>query len=83
MPLKPLLFLLILATVGLRRVTLMLMLAIVLSALEVERSGPPRRPSPVVVVLEDPPGPRRRSRPYRAHHRRSAIAGRSYPAANH
>jgi hypothetical protein len=61
--------------VGLRRMTLMLMLAVVLSALEVERRGPLRRPSPVVVVLTDPPGPRPRARAYRAHARRSVRGG--------
>lgn len=71
MPLKTLILIFLVARMGLRRVTLMLMLALVLSALEVERRGLPQRPAPVVVVMTDPPGPRLRARPYRAHHRRS------------
>ena len=55
---------------SMRRSLLTLMLAIVLSALEVDRGGPVTRPSPIVIVPTDPPGPHLRSRPYRAHHRR-------------
>jgi hypothetical protein len=73
MSLRAVLILLTFIVAGVRRATLMLMLAVVLSALDVERSGPPRRPSPVVVVLTDPPGAQRRSKPYRAHHRRAAV----------
>jgi hypothetical protein len=54
---------------------LTLLLAAVLSSLEIERRGPVRQPAPIVVMLTDPPGPRRRSRPYRAHHRRTSVAG--------
>jgi hypothetical protein len=71
MPLRAIILVLLVLRVGARRVTLMLMLALVLSALEVERRGPIERPSPIVVVLTDPPGPKLRARPYRAHHRNS------------
>jgi hypothetical protein len=75
MPLHALLLFFVALRLGVRRALLMMMLAVVLSALEVERGGPIRRPSPVVVVMENPPGPRLRGRPYRAHHRRSAGRG--------
>lgn len=53
------------------------MLAIVLSAIELDRRSGPMEPPPVVHLLENPPVPRRRGRPYRAHYRYTSVTSRN------
>jgi hypothetical protein len=54
-----------------------IMLAIVLSALELDRRSGPSDPPPIVHLLEKPPMPRKRGRPYRAHYRYTSVTSRN------
>ncbi len=54
----------------LRRVWLTLVLSVVLSAVELERPLRVIEPPAVVLIAGEPPRHDRRTRPYRAHHRR-------------
>jgi hypothetical protein len=60
-----------------RRLLTMLVLAVVLSALEVDRRGRIVEPPPIVMRLEYVPRPLLRSRPFRPHYRR-ALARRQF-----
>jgi hypothetical protein len=53
------------------------MLAIVISAIELDRSSAVVEPPPIVHLLENPPMPRERRRPYRAHHRYTGVTSRN------
>ena len=54
-----------------------IVLAIVLSAIEIDRGARVIEPPPIVHLLESPPMPRRRVRPYRAHYRYGGVTSRN------
>jgi hypothetical protein len=59
------------ASIGasLRRMWLTIVIAVVLSAIEIDPSWRPKQPTPIVMISGGPRPPRRRVRPYRAHYR--------------
>ena len=62
---------------AIRRAWISLVLALVLSALELDRRSLPAEPAAIVHLLESPPEARRRGRPYRAHYRHSGVTSRN------
>lgn len=59
-----------------RRIWLTFVLAVVLSAVEVERTYRISEPTPIVMTIDRPPVRPMRARPYRAHYRNSTHSRR-------